>query len=124
MIKFTMLDLSTSHLTKGTLQKMDDGCEFDEVIYYPKWDDFHQGNIGYFIHINEEIFRYDEEDLSELKRDGLPEDLLNIVLLPERTVVTGSILTAMGISLQNCLYCMTMRHNTNNKGSMGRFGTP
>ena len=80
MTKFTMLDLSTSHLTKGTLQKMDDGCEFDEVIYYPKWDDFHQGNIGYFIHINEEILGYDEEDLSELKRDGLPEDLLNIVL--------------------------------------------
>ena len=80
MTKFTMLDMSTAHLTNRTLSMMKDGTEFDEVIYYPKWDDFVQGNIGYFIHINEEIFGYDEEELSELKRDGLPEDLLNIVL--------------------------------------------
>lgn len=80
MTKFTMLDMSTAHLTDQTLSMMEDGTEFDEVVYYPKWNDEYHSNYGYFIHVSEELTSYDEESLAELKEDGLPEDLLSVIL--------------------------------------------
>jgi len=59
MTKFTMLDMSTGHISKKTNQRLLNR-EIESVIYYDK------PKYGYFIHI--------PEDLDEL--EDVPDDLM------------------------------------------------
>lgn len=62
-----MLDLSTAHITENTADALNEGYDFNLVIY-PK------AEYGWFIHVPDEEFFEDEEKVFDL-----PTDLVRLI---------------------------------------------
>ena len=75
MYIYSMMDMSTEHITKETAELLEQN-KIDAIVYYAKLvdrGDCTKGCYGWFIHIPEDELEYDA-----LKRE-LPSELYNII---------------------------------------------